>query len=122
MKTLRILAATIVLAAVALATLWFCRIPFLDWDSVAFAAQSGFTRVEVDPQIEWMIRRARLDFLITPPPTGGDLIKFMFAKLDSTTLYLFFRPGWSHNAVVYAYDRSTRKALWKTQVDTDPDR
>lgn len=110
------------LLGATVAFLWFRSAPYRSWDSQGFAAQSGFRRVAVDSPIERLVSRARLDFLVSPTPIGRDIIEFMFAKQDATTLYLFFRPRWSHTAVVYAYDSVTRKPLWKTQVDTDPDR
>ncbi|PYJ09090.1 MAG: hypothetical protein DMF06_11080 [Verrucomicrobia bacterium] len=121
-KILIALAVIAVLMIAVVAVLRLCSVPYRAWDSQAFAAQQGFTRVTPDAQIQRMIQRDRLDFIISPTGSSRDVIEFMFAKQDSTTLYLFFRPHWSHTAIVYAYDRSTRKSQWKTEIDTDPDR
>ncbi len=86
------------------------------------AALESWRELEDEELRARLVYRARLAFFISPTPIGRDIIQFMFAKQDATTLYLFFRPRWSHSAVVYAYDSVTRKQRWKTEVDTDPDR
>lgn len=76
----------------------------------------------VDCEMKRMILRAQFDYLISPMPTGRDRLLFVRAKENGKILYLFFKPASiSNTAVAYAYNASSRKALWKTEVGTDND-
>ncbi len=52
------------LVGAAVAILWFRSAPYRRWDSQAFAAQSGFTHVAVDSQIERLEEEANARGLI----------------------------------------------------------
>jgi hypothetical protein len=112
----------LLIAAGAVAFFWLRTIPYRSNYSRAFVAQTDFVPVPVDAQIKRMIACAQLDFLLSPTQGGRTILHFSSAQQNSTGLYLFFTSNWSHTAIVYTYDRATRKPQWKTEIDTDPDR
>lgn len=115
-------AAVVCLAAILAIFAWSTLIPYKSYDTRAFLEQKGFNKVRPDAAMGRMITRAKLDYLLSPTPTGRDMLKFVQAKRNDNLLYLFFKPArWSNTAVVYAYDAATREALWKTEVGTDDD-
>ena len=87
--------------------------------TIDFYQRKGFHAVEPTDEIQSMIRRAQVDFLISPTAGRRTLLQFVQAYENPTETNILFRRNSSNIYVAYVFERRSRTPLWKTEIGDD---